>query len=211
MSTPGGYGQDPQNPGGAPIDPGTGRPYGQALPPGTEAVAPGGPAGDGRRSMAWFWVGAAVVAIALGAAGYFFGKSQGEKEYDPGTADYKAIYDTGYQAGATAGTAAGAKAGAKAGEQKGKQAGLQQGVAQGQAQGTADGASAALGGFATWDTGGTFYVVKMAEGSQKEVPYVVESRVTMSPTTYYSPCEGNPSELCTFPRPPASTGGTKAP
>ncbi len=80
-------------------------------------------------------------------------------------------------------------------------------MSQGQAQGTQEGASAALGGFTQWDNG-TFYVVTTAAGQQAEVPTVISSRVPMASNTYYSPCESDPTTLCTFPRPPADSSGS---
>ncbi len=159
-------------------------------------------------SMARFWSLAVLVAIALGVAGYFFGKSQGERAYDPGSDGYSAIYDKGYAAGQQAGDASGQATGQKSGEAAGKQAGLEEGAKQGRAQGTADGASTALGGFSSWQMGDDFYVVQLSAGPQSEIPYVVSSRVLMDPTLEYTPCQDDPGDLCTFPRP--STGGASA-
>jgi len=192
MSTPGGYGQQGpqyQQPGG----------YPQAGPP------------EKGPNMKVYWAITVVAVLGLAVAGYFFGRSQGEKQYDPGTAGYQRIYQAGYEQGRTGGEASGAAAGKKAGEEAGTKAGLEQGKAQGTAQGTQEGATAALGGFTQWDTDGTFYVVTAGSGSQDEVPTVITSRVPMSSDTYYSPCESDPSTLCTFPRPPAGgSGGASA-
>jgi len=187
MSTPGGYGQQGpqyQQPGG----------YPQA------GVPEQGP------NMKVYWAITVVAVLGLAVAGYFFGRSQGERQYDPGTAGYQRIYQAGYEQGRTGGEASGAAAGKKEGEAAGTKAGLEQGKAQGTAQGTQEGATAALGGFTQWDTDGTFYVVTAGDGSQDEVPTVITSRVPMSADTYYSPCESDPSTLCTFPRPPAGGG-----
>lgn len=162
-----------------------------------------------QRSRTALWVTlAVVVAVAVGIGAYFVGKGQGESTFDPGTDKYGAIYDKGYSAGEKAGNASGSAEGQASGEKEGQAAGLEQGTKQGQAQGTAEGATAALGGFDSWETGDSFYVVQLAEGTQTGVPYTISSRVLMDPTLEYTPCEGNPGDLCTFPR--ATTGGASA-
>jgi hypothetical protein len=199
MSTSGGYGQqgpENQSPGG----------YEQ----------PGAPVKKAP-NMAVYWAITIVAVLGLSVAGYFFGRSQGQNEYDPGTSGYQAIYQTGYKAGQTggeasgkaSGEAAGTAKGKAAGEAAGKQAGLEQGKQQGAAQGTAAGATAALGGFSSWQTN-TPYAVNVDPGTQSGVPYVISSRVLMASDTYYSPCESDPSTICTFPRPPAGSGGGTA-
>ncbi len=89
----------------------------------------GGPGGG--RLGAWWWVGAAVVAIGLGVGGYFLGKSTGEDdvraEYKPGQPAYRQIFAAGAVRGAAAGAAAGRVQGQK------------QGQAEGQARGAAPG------------------------------------------------------------------------
>ncbi len=200
MSTsPPGSGQGPEPYRPPPIDPATGQPYGQPLPP---AVGYGAEPPKGK-SMTWYWVGTVVAVLAVGVGAYLFGHSQGEKQYDPGTAKYNEIYNAGVASGKKGGLAVGQATGTKQGEAAGHAAGLQQGTEQGVAQGTADGANTALGGFGTWNTSATFYVITMKPGPQTEVPFEVSSRLQMDPTVYYSPCQSNPATLCTFPRPPA--------
>jgi len=189
-----------------------------STPPGPDgprpawAQSPNGDGGDGRKrpNMAVFWTVAVVVAVVLGVGGYLLGHSNGKSDYDPGTAGYKHIYDAGYDAGQAAGnatgTAAGQKAGEAAGQKAGQQAGLEQGKKQGQAQGTQQGASAALGGFGSWQTG-SFYVVQLGQGPQSEVPYVITSRVLMDPDFDYAVCANDPSSLCTFPKGSSGGGG----
>jgi len=186
MSTPGGYGQQ-------------GPQYQQA--PGPDGT------GAKRPNMAVYWAVTIVAVLGLSVAGYFFGRSQGEKQYDPGTAGYQKIYQAGYAQGRSGGEASGAAKGKQEGLAAGTKAGLEKGQSQGQAQGTQEGAAAALGGFTQWDNG-TFYVVTTAAGQQAEVPTVISSRVPMASNTYYSPCESDPTTLCTFPRPPAGSSGS---
>ena len=190
-----GYGQNPPGPGG------------QSGPP---PYQPAGTPEEPQKSRTWlYWTAAIVAALAVGVGGYFLGVSQGKKDYDPGTSGYKSIYNKGFEAGQAAGTASGQaqgqKQGQKQGEAAGQKAGLEQGQKQGEAQGTQQGAAAALGGFSSWQTDGTFYVIQMSAGTQDAVPYTISSRVPMDSDYEYTPCAADPSTLCTIPK--GSSGG----
>jgi hypothetical protein len=194
-----GYGQQYPGPGGPAGPPGYGTPPG---PPGGQPPTAFEEEPEKKPNMAVFWTVAVVLAIVLGVGGYLFGQSQGKKDYDAGTAGYKKIYNAGFDAGAASGAATGAakgkKAGEAAGQAAGQKAGLEQGTKQGVAQGTQQGAAAALGGFSSWQTGSSFYVIQMSPGTQDAVPYVISSRVLMDPDYEYTLCASDPSNLCSF-------------
>jgi hypothetical protein len=156
--------------------------------------------------------------VAVGVACFFIGRGSADTaskdseaaanvraDYEPGEPAYEAIYDKGKKAGKKAGFKEGQKQGQAAGEQQGKQVGLEQGTAQGQAQGDAtsvkDGATAALGGFSSWDTN-SLYIVSVDQG-QGNVPFAITSRQPMQEGVSYSLRQNDPQNLCRT----ASTGG----
>jgi hypothetical protein len=160
-----------------------------------------------RSNTPWIVAGLLVLAAGVGVACFFIGKSSADTstkeseaaaavraEYDPGQPAYEAIYEKGKRKGEKIGETKGQAAG----EQQGKQVGLEEGTKQGQAQGDAtgvkNGATAALGGFSSWDTN-ALYVVTVDQG-QDNVPYALTSRQQMQEDVGYRLCADDPQNLC---------------
>ena len=172
-------------------------------PPGADTQPPYGAPPPSRQPTAGWWIGAALVAAALGVGGYLVGHNVGQSNerdnFDAGAPGYNDIYQQGFAAGKAKGTqqgqAQGAAQGEQAGLEQGKQQGVEQGKQQGVEQGTSAGATQALGGFTTWEPGAP-YVVKVKAGSNS-VPYQISSRTQMQPDTDYALCHDDPSQVCT--------------
>jgi hypothetical protein len=185
-------------------------PAGPPEPP--AAGEPPAPAGSRRRAA---WIALAVLALAaVAVAAYFLGRSaanapraydrgyaQGRKamaqEFAPGTPRYQRIYTAGFRAGRTAGMRIGERAGAEKGAKVGLEHGKAIGRLQGERRGIASGAGAALGGFASWQTG-NYYIVKLAPGGQG-VPYRIDVRKIMDTNKRYAICANDPADVCTKP------------
>jgi len=162
-----------------------------------------------RQPGAGWWIGAALVAVVLGVGGYLVGHNVGQSSerdnFDAGAPGYNDIYQQGFAAGKDQGTQQGQAQGKAQGAAQGEQAGLEQGKQQGVEQGTSAGATAALGGFTTWEAGAP-YVIKVKAGSDA-VPYQISSRTQMQPDTDYALCQDDPSQVCTV----AEASGTGTP
>jgi len=162
-----------------------------------------------RQPGAGWWIGAALVAVVLGVGGYLVGHNVGQSSerdnFDAGAPGYNDIYQQGFAAGKDQGTQQGQAQGKAQGAAQGEQAGLEQGKQQGVEQGTSAGATAALGGFTTWEAGAP-YVIKVKAGSES-VPYQISSRTQMQPDTDYALCQDDPSQVCTV----AEASGTGTP
>jgi hypothetical protein len=168
-------------------------------PAGAYPPYPYGPPPPSRRPGPGWWIGAALVALALGVGGYLVGHNIGQTNerdnFDAGAPGYNDIYQQGFAAGQAKGTQQGQAQGAAQGEQAGLEQGKQQGQQQGVQQGTSAGATQALGGFTTWEPG-TPYVIKVKAGSDS-VPYQISSRTQMQPDTDYALCQSDPTQVCT--------------
>jgi hypothetical protein len=166
---------------------------------------------DKPNRMPWVVAGLLLLAVGVGVACFFIGKSSADTsqketeaaakvqlKYTPGHSGYEEIYNKGKEAGLKEGKAQGQAQG----QQKGKEIGLQQGTKAGQAQGNAEGvksgANAALGGFSSWDTNG-LYIVNVDPGA--DVPYAISSRQQMQENVGYRLCADDPSNLCQIPIP----------
>jgi hypothetical protein len=191
------------------------------MPNGTPPATPVPPesSSDGGGNRVALILGVLVALAAVGAGGYFLGKSaadangaekRGERQgreaeaatYAPGTSRYQAIYRRGVAAGTTAGRRAGERTGAERGKRVGFERGKRVGDLQGERQGIVSGANAALGGFTGWEPG-TWYIVKVGTGANG-VPYAIDSRKQMLPSERYAICADNPGDVCTE---PIATGG----
>ncbi len=198
---------------GSPPPPGSTPPQGPG-PSGTTPTPHGGyetyPPAGGRPSRGW-WAGAVAVAVVALAGGYLLGYDRGQSNerdnYAAGEPAYDAIYEQGVEAGAAKGAAAGETAGKQQGEAEGEKAGFEKGKQQGESEGTAAGASAALGGLTNWDAS-LHYIIKMAEGPSKDIPFVISARTQMQAGNVYSLCQSDPTVVCVRPvSEPADSGG----
>jgi hypothetical protein len=158
----------------------------------------------------WIIAGLLALAVGVGVACFFIGKSSVDTsgkeseaaarvraEYQPGQPAYREIFDKGKAKGLREGQAQGQAAG----EAQGRKVGLEQGTAQGKAEGDAtgvkNGATAALGGFTSWDTN-NLYVVTVDSG-QGNVPFAITSRQPMQENMNYRLCANDPQNLCQVP------------
>ena len=185
-------------------------------PPEPAAAAPPIGAGGGGGRKAGLIALVVVLIAGAGVAGYFIGDSaadaskakkdgraEGEAavgaQYRPGASGYEAIF----RAGQAAGTRSGVQTGVRLGVKQGQAAGFERGRSSGKAQGVADGAAAALGNYASWETGsGAFYIVDMAPGTQAGIPYVVNGRQLMQASRLYEICTDDPAQICSQAAPP---------
>jgi hypothetical protein len=129
--------------------------------------------------------------------GYARGAATTAREFAPGTPRYQAIYNSGFRAGRTAGVKVGERAGAEKGAKVGLERGTSVGRLQGERRGITSGANAALGGFASWQTG-DYYIVKLAAGAHG-VRYRIDVRKLMDAHKRYAICAADPADVCSRP------------
>lgn len=174
-----------------------GAPQGQPGQPGGQPAGPPagqtGDSGDGWSAQkTWLAVGAVVLIAGAGVAGYFIGDSAADADGARQEGER-----AGLEQGKKEGLEEGRKAGVRTGFREGRRAGLERGEkvgeVKGDREGIASGASAALGGYPSWETG--FWVVNVEAGT--EVPYTVMSRLQMEQGKQYNLCTDNPAEICT--------------